>query len=178
MIRTAMMRAKVIRYLGVLLVAVLVNGCGIKYGFTGGSIPEGMKTYTVEFFENTAPIVNPTLSQTFTEALKERIRSQSSLSQVTNEGDAIFEGRITGYSIAPAAVEAGTDRAALNRLSITVNVKYTNTINPDDNFEEPFTRFKDFSSAGGTIPAQEEALIRDINLMLTEDIYNRAFANW
>src|SRR3546814_6468344 len=85
----------------------------------------------VEFFENTAPIVRPTLSQTFTEALKERIRSQSSLSQVTNEGDAIFEGRITGYSIAPAAVEAGTDRAALNRLSITVNVKYTNTVKPE-----------------------------------------------
>lgn len=160
------------------LVLLSVQGCGIKYGFTGGSIPEGMKTYTVEFFENTAPIVNPTLSQTFTEALKERIRSQSSLSQVTNDGDAIFEGRITGYSIAPAAVEAGTNRAALTRLSITINVKYTNNVKPEDNFEQPFTRFKDFSSAGGSIPAQEQALIQDINKMLTEDIYNQAFANW
>lgn len=160
------------------LTAMLMQGCGIKYGFTGGSIPEGMKTYTVEFFENTAPIVYPTLSISFTEALKERIRSQSSLSQVSNEGDAIFEGRITGYSIAPAAVEAGTDRAALNRLSITINVKYTNNIKPQDNFEQSFTRFKDFSSAGSSIPAQEEAMVRDINQMLTEDIYNRAFANW
>ncbi len=173
-----MTMAKTSKYLLLLLATVSVHSCGIKYGFTGGSIPEGMKTYTVEFFENTAPIVSPTLSQTFTEALKERIRSQSSLSQVTTDGDAIFEGRITGYSIAPAAVEAGTDRAALNRLSITVNVKYTNTIKPEDNFEQLFTRFKDFSSAGGSIPAQEEALIRDINQMLTEDIYNRAFANW
>jgi len=173
-----MRTAKKVTYLLLLLVIVSAHGCGVKYGFTGGSIPEGMKTYTVEFFENTAPIVNPTLSQKFTEALKERIRSQSSLSQVTNEGDAIFEGRITGYSISPAAVEAGTDRAALSRLSITVNVKYTNTINPEDNFEQPFTRFKDFSSAGGAVPAQDEALIGDINRMLTEDIYNRAFANW
>src|SRR5690606_1173943 len=173
-----MTTAKLVKCVMTLLVIVAVDGCGVKYGFTGGSIPEGMKTYTVEFFENTAPIVNPTLSQTFTEALKERIRSQSSLSQVTNNGDAIFEGRITGYSIAPAAVEAGTDRAALTRLSITVNAKYTNTIKPEDNFEQAFTRFKDFSSAGGSIPAQEEALIRDINQMLTEDIYNRAFANW
>lgn len=169
---------KAIGYFTVFLAMTTLGGCGVKYGFTGGSIPEGMTTYTVEFFENTAPIVNPVLSQTFTEALKERIRSQSSLSQVTNNGDAIFEGRITGYSIAPAAVEAGTDRAALNRLSITVNVKYTNTINPDDNFEQAFTQFKDFSSAGGSIPAQEEALIRDINQMLTEEIFNRAFANW
>src|SRR5690606_40414300 len=95
------MMAKAIRYLVVLCMLTSISGCGVKYGFTGGSIPEGMTTYTVEFFENTAPIVNPVLSQTFTEALKERIRSQSSLSQVTNDGDAIFEGRITGYSIAP-----------------------------------------------------------------------------
>jgi len=159
----------------VALSILLTQGCGVKYGFTGGSIPEGMKTYTVEFFENTAPIVYPTLSQSFTEALKERIRSQSNLSQVSNDGDAIFEGRITGYSITPAAVEAGTDRAALSRLSITVNVKYTNTIKPEDNFEQAFTRFKDFA---GAVSAQEESLIRDINQMLTEDIYNKAFANW
>ncbi|MFC3198425.1 LptE family protein [Parapedobacter deserti] len=166
------------RYSLMLMAILLANACGVKYGFTGGSIPEGTKTYVVEFFENTAPIVNPTLSQTFTEALKERIRNQSGLSQVDANGDAIFEGRITGYSIAPAAVEAGTDRAALNRLSITVQVKYTNNQKPEDNFDQAFTRFKDFSSAGGSIPAQEEALIRDINEMLTEDIFNRAFANW
>lgn len=158
--------------------AVLLQGCGISYSFTGGSIPEGMKTVTVRFFENTAQIVVPTLSQNFTEALKERIRSQSSLSQVDDDGHAIFEGRITAYTINPAAVEAGTDRAALNRLSITVQVKYTNTLNPEDSFDQSFTRFKDFSTAAAPIQAQEENLIREINQMLTEDIYNRAFANW
>ncbi|SFC45858.1 Lipopolysaccharide-assembly [Parapedobacter composti] len=156
-------------------VIVFIQACGVKYGFTGGSIPEGMKTYTVEFFENTAPIVYPTLSQSFTEALKDRIRNQSSLSQVSADGDAIFEGRITGYSITSAAVEAGTDRAALNRLTITVSVRYTNNIKPEDSFEQQFSRFKDFA---GTVQSQEEALIRDINEMLTEDIFNRAFANW
>ncbi len=172
------MKAKTGLYILVLGAAMFIQSCGIKYSFTGGSIPEGMKTVTVEFFENTAPIVYPTLSQNFTEALKDRIRNQSSLSQANSDGDAIFEGRITGYSITPAAVEAGSDRAALNRLSITVNVKYTNTIKPEDSFEQSFTRFKDFSSAVTSIQAQEESLIRDINEMLTEDIYNRAFANW
>ncbi|WP_353181559.1 LptE family protein [Parapedobacter lycopersici] len=165
-------------FFSLLLLLAGIQSCGVKYGFTGGSIPEGMKTVSVLFFENAAPIVYPTLSQSFTEALKERVRSQSSLSQVDSEGDAIFEGRITGYSITPAAVEAGTDRAALNRLSITVSVKYTNNIKPEDSFEQSFTRFKDFSSATNTIQGQEESLIRDINEMLTEDIFNRAFANW
>src|SRR5690606_21315762 len=90
-----------------IVAAALLQGCGISYSFTGGSIHPDMKTVTVYFFENTAQIGNPTLSQSFTEALKERIRNQSSLSQVDDGGDALFEGRITAYTINPAAVEAG-----------------------------------------------------------------------
>ena len=66
--------------------------------------------------------------------------------------------------------------AALNRLTITVKVTYTNQKKPEDGFsEQTFTRFKDFS---GTVQSQEEGLTKDIIEMLTEDIYNRAFANW
>ncbi|WP_293953101.1 MULTISPECIES: LptE family protein [unclassified Sphingobacterium] len=154
----------------------VMNSCGVKYGFTGGSIPEGMKTVNIQYFENIAPLVYPTLSQNFTEALKERIRNQSRLSQVNQDGDANFEGFITEYTISPAAVEAGTDRAAMNRLTITVKVTYHNKINPKDDFEQPFTRFKEF--AGNLQSAQEETLGKEIIQMLTEDIYNKAFANW
>jgi len=154
----------------------VMNSCGVKYGFTGGSIPEGMKTVNIQYFENIAPLVYPTLSQNFTEALKERIRNQSRLSQVNQDGDATFEGFITEYSISPAAVEAGTDRAAMNRLTITIKVTYHNKINTKDDFEQPFTRFKEF--AGNLQSAQEETLGKEIIQMLTEDIYNKAFANW
>lgn len=150
--------------------------CGI-YSFTGASIPPTMKTVSVDFFENNAPLVVSYLSTDFTEALKERIRNQSGLSMVRTDADASFSGRITGYTINPTAVQ-GNDRAGLNRLSITVSVKYTNTVNPTLNFEEPFTRFKDFSTNAGPIQSQEQQLIKDINSMLTEDIFNRAFANW
>lgn len=154
----------------------IMNSCGVKYGFTGGSIPEGMKTVNIQYFENIAPLVYPTLSQNFTEALKERIRNQSRLSQVNQDGDATFEGFITDYTISPAAVEAGTDRAAMNRMTITVKVSYHNKIKPEDDFEQPFTRFKEF--AGNLQSAQEETLGKEIIQMLTEDIYNKAFANW
>ncbi|WP_140937890.1 LptE family protein [Sphingobacterium lumbrici] len=165
-----------------LFAAVLIlciQGCGVKYSFTGGSIPQGMKTYTVLYFENISPMVYATLSQNFTEGLKERIRTQSSLSQVNDDGDAIFEGFVTNYTITPAAVEAGgRDRAALNRLSITVKVKYTNKLDAtgESNFEESFTQFKEFS--GSDVTSQEASLNEDIIKRLTEDIYNRAFANW
>jgi len=153
---------------------LVLQACGV-YKLNGASIPEGMKTFNVQFFENSAPIVVPYLSQSFTEALKERIRNQSRLSQVTTEGDAMFEGRITGYAITSAAVGGANDRAQANRLSITISVKYVDNINPDNGFEQSFTRFLDFQ---GTIQSQEPQLVEGINRQLTEDIFNRAFANW
>ncbi len=150
--------------------------CGI-YSFTGASIPAELQTVTVNIFENNAPLVVPYLSQDFTEALKNRIRNQSRLSMVRTDGDATFEGRITGYSINPTAVQ-GNDRAGLNRLTITVAVSYTNKFNEKLNFEVSFSRFQDFSTANGPIQSQEQQLIKEINDMLTEDIFNRAFANW
>jgi hypothetical protein len=162
----------------VIAVCFMANGCGVRYSFTGGSIPADMKTVTVHFIENQAPIVFPTLSETLTERLKARIRTQSRLSQVSTDGDGIFEGRITDYKIGPAAVEANTDRAALTRLTITVSIKYTNSLNAEDNFETQFSKYKDFSTAAQPIQVIEEQIVKDIVEMLTEDIFNRAFANW
>ncbi|WP_353135093.1 LptE family protein [Pseudopedobacter sp.] len=154
-----------------------VKGCGI-YSFTGGSISAGMKTVSVSLFENVAPLVVPTLSQAFTESLKERIRNQTSLSFIRTEGDAHFEGKITSYTIQPVSIQGGNmPTAEQNRLSITVQVKYVNAIEPDKSFDQSFTRYKDFSSST-SFASVEQSLIKDINQQLTEDIYNRAFANW
>lgn len=165
------------RTLIVLSVLFFAYSCGIRYSLSGSSIPEGMKTVTVYFFDNLAPIVNTSLSENFTEALKTRIRQQSRLSQVSENGDGIFEGNISDYNIGPAAVEAGTDRAALRRLTISIKVNYTNSVDPDSDFEKTFTRFKDFATSSPTID-QENAIAKDIIDMITEDIFNEAFANW
>jgi hypothetical protein len=151
----------------------LLSGC---YSFTGGSITPGMKTVSVPLFENNAPIVVPILSQAFTETLKDRIRTQSPLSFVRSEGQASFQGRITGYDIRPVSLQGNnTGIAGQTRLTITVQVKYNNTLKPDENFDQSFSRFRDFT---GSLNAKEQQLIKDINQQLAEDIYNRAFANW
>lgn len=165
-------------YFSIAIALFLVGNvsCGI-YSLSGASIPAEMKTISIDFFENTAAMVVPTLSQDFTEALKERVRNQTRLSMVRTDADASFEGRITDYSINPTAVQ-GDNRAGLNRLTITVSVKYTNKLNEKLNFEQSFSRYQDFSSATSPIQVQEPKMIKDINAMLTEDIFNRAFANW
>ncbi len=162
----------------ILLLACVFSSqsCGI-YSLSGASIPDNMKTVSVQFFENTSALVVPYLSQQFTEALKDRIRNQSRLSIVRNDADANFEGRITDYSIRPTAIQ-GNERAGLNRLTITVSVKYTNALDPSMNFEESFQDFQEFSLNQGPLQAQEQTMITQINRKLTELIFNRAFANW
>lgn len=167
-------------YLLLFAVVALFNSCSIK--FNGASIPAEMKTVTVQFFENNAPLVIPYLSQQFTEDLRTRIRNQSRLSIVQNDGNGIFEGRITNYEIRPVTLTDNNQRNSSaqgsNRLSITVNVKYTNNIDAKQSFEESFTRYKDFVLSGASLQSLEPQLIKDINAQLTEDIFNRAFAQW
>ena len=148
-----------------------------SYKLTGTTIPVEMKTVAVQFFENNATLVVPYLSQDFTEALKERIRNQSRLSVIRADADGNFEGRISDYSIRPVAIQ-GNERAGLSRLSITVNVKYTNQLKPEQSFEQSFTRFQDLNLNAGPLQTQERNLIPLINKQLTEDIFNRAFDNW
>ncbi|MDP3466832.1 MAG: LptE family protein [Daejeonella sp.] len=154
----------------------LSQSCG-TYSLSGASIPEEMKTLSVQFFENTSPLVVPYLSQQFTEGLKDRIRNQSRLSIVRSEADANFEGRITDYTIRPVAIQ-GNDRAGLNRVTVTVSVKYTNALQPELNFEQSFQAFQEFSLNQGPIQTQEQKLLALIIRQLTEDIFNKAFANW
>lgn len=156
---------------------MLVNSCSVK--LNGASIPSDMKTVTVQFFENNAPLVIPTLSQDFTEALKLRIRNQTRLNVVQSDADAVFEGRITGYDIRPIALQDNNNpTAGGNRLTIKVSVKYTNNLDPKQGFEESFERFRDIPIGSGAFDAAQLQLIREINQMLIEDIFNRAFAQW
>ncbi|QPH38026.1 LptE family protein [Pedobacter endophyticus] len=168
------------KLLSFFVVAALFSAC--SYKFSGASIPAEMKTVTVRVFENNAPLVVPTLSNSFTEAVKTRIRNQTRLAVVPNEGQAIFEGRITGYDIKPVALQgSSTPTAGANRLTITVAVKYTNTLDKPENktsFEESFTRYFDFPLTGAPVQSLLPGAIDNINKQLTEDIFNRAFAQW
>jgi len=163
-------------YLFFFFLLVITPGCKIHYGFNGATIPPEAKTVAIQYFQTTATLAPPTLSQAFTEALKDRMSSQTRLALVNRAGDLNFEGSITGYSTSPIAIQS-TDQAALNRLSISVNVKYTCAFDPKKNFEQTFTRYADYKSTE-SLGAVEAKLIADINEQLTLDIFNRALNDW
>ncbi len=153
-----------------------LSGCKMSYSFSGASVPPEAKTVSVEYFQNNASLAPPTLSQTFTEALRDKLSSQTRLGLVNKGGDLAFEGSVVGYLTSPIAIQS-TDQAALNRLTITVNVKYTCAFDEKKNYEQTFSRFFDYSSTQ-SLAAVEDQLIRDINEQLVQDIFNRTLNDW
>jgi hypothetical protein len=162
-------------WLIVMIPVLFLAGCGV-YSFTGASIPPEAKTITVTYFVNTAQYVEPSLSQTITDGLRDRFLAQTSLDFVSEGGDLQLEGVITDYSTRPVAIQ-GNETAALNRLTVTVRVKYTNLLDPAKDFELPFTRFEDYSSSQD-LSAVKDQLISVISEALIDDIFNKAVVNW
>lgn len=155
--------------------SVLFAACGI-YSFTGASISPEAETVSVAYFPNNAPMVQPTLSNTFTESLKDKFISQTNLDLLNDNGDLHFEGSITGYKVKPIAIQAN-ETAAQNRLTISVKVAFTNAFDEENNFSKSFSRFADYSSTQD-LSAIETELIEQIVGELTEDVFNKAVANW
>lgn len=120
--------------------------------------------------------MQPTVSQVFSEELTNYFLSQSNLRLVDMGGDVEISGEITDYSVAPSAIQ-GDDKAALNRLSIQVQIRLINHKDEKMSFTQSFTRFKDFDANKNLMQVEPE-LILSISKELVEDIYNKAFVNW
>ncbi len=154
---------------------IFFSSCGV-YSFTGASVPAGAKTMSIQYFTNKAKIIEPTLSAVFTNALRDRFTSQTNLKMVQKNGDIALEGEITGYTTNPVAIQAD-QTAALNRLSITVNVRFSSRLEPSKDFETTFTQYVDYSATDNFSNIKND-LIKKIVDDLTDNIFNKAMVNW
>jgi hypothetical protein len=157
-----------------LFTGITLISCGI-YSFTGASYGAA-KTVSIDFFPNNAPIVVPSLSNTFTEALKDKFVKQTPLNLVTRDADMSFEGEIRDYSVASIAVTA-EEVASKNRLTIRVHVKFTNKLDDNWSFDRDFSAYDDFNSTE-SLSSVQDGLIQTIVEKLIEDIFNASVANW
>ena len=149
--------------------------CGI-YSFTGASISTDTETVSIGYFQNNAAMVQPTLSNSMTESLKDQFISQTNLSLRDANGDLQFEGEITDYKVKPIAIQAN-ETAAQNRLTISVKVTFTNTLDANQNYSQSFSHYADFESSQDLSTVETE-LINKIVTVLSENIFNKAVANW
>lgn len=156
-------------------VTFLFSGC-FFYSFTGTSIRAEIDSYYVERFDVRAPDAIPTLGQTLSEALKDKIRAESNLKQTDLDPDIEFKGVVTNYMVTAEAPQAG-ETTAFNRLNVTIAIEYIDNLIEEKSWKENFTFFADFPSNTNLIDVQD-ALLDDINEQLIERIFNKAFNDW
>jgi hypothetical protein len=147
----------------------------VKYNFTGtGKI--NAKTFQVNYFQNNAEIVEVGIERTFTQKLQNTIQNQTNLDLVTSGGDLLYEGEIVEYRITPMASNAN-QQSSQNRMTITINVRYSSKNSEDDNFEKRFSFFHDYDANLLPSAVLNEAL-EIIYERITQDIFNESLAKW
>lgn len=165
------------RFIAVIATVLLITGCTVSYKFNGASIDYSKtKTITIRSFTNNAPLVYPALAPMFNESLRDVYAKQTRLTQVSNNGDIELEGEITGYDITPMSI--GDDAiASETRLTITINVRYTNKADSSKDFERNFSAFQNYNNTQTLTQVQEE-LCQTIVDEIVETIFNQTVADW
>lgn len=160
-----------------LLLTLLLAGCSIKYSLNGASIDyTKIKTVSITDFQNLAPTVYPPLAQRFTEDLKDRFQRQTRLRDIPTNGDLSIEGEIVGYDLSAEAVQENAF-AAKTRLTLRINVRFTNKVNEEENFEREFTSFGTFDSSQMFVDVQDQ-LCEELTKDIINQIFNATVENW
>ncbi len=166
---------KLLKYSCLFIILTALTSCGI-YSFTGADTGDA-KSFQVNVFQNNADLVEPGLDILFTNELQDLIVNQTNLNLTTSGGDLIFEGEITEYRIAPMTATA-QNTAAQNRLTISVNVRYFNTLEEEKDFEQRFSFFYDYPANAQLVGAIKDEAFEVIFERITQDIFNASLANW
>jgi len=155
-------------------VIFLFAGC---YTFKDiGTIPKDVKTFRVNYIENRARYVNPQLSPQLTDKLRQKITGQTRLVGVqTDDAHYDISGQVTGYNVTTSGIS--DQKAATQRLTVTVHINFRNNLDQSKNFEADVSRNFDYS-AELTITQAEAQLTETIVKQVVDEIFNRIFSNW
>ena len=155
------------------------SSCGIYSLNDVGTIPDSVQTVKINFIENRAPYVNPQLSPTLTDRLKQKITSQTRLSSTTNDNaDWVLSGEVRDYSVSTSGVTTnnGRQQSSINRLTVSV---YISKLDQKSNKTDEYTVSRSFDfSASQSLQQAEAALLDEMIRNLTDEIFNRIFSNW
>ena len=154
---------------------ITATSCGI-YSFTGTTLSPDIKSVTVNNFTLATAGGPANLPLTFNEKLREYYQRYTNLKVVPNNGDMLLEGNITGYDLLAIAPTA-SDQAGVNRLQITVLVRFYNNKDETKNFEQSFAFYQDFPQSQ-TLSQNEARLVPKILDQIVLDIFNKTAADW
>lgn len=167
---------KYIKYILLLSTILIINGCSVKYGFTGAGKIDA-KTFQVNYFQNNANLVEPGIERTFTLALQDIIQNQTNLNLTNTDGELFYDGEIVDYNFSPMSATAD-QKAAQTRLTVGVNVRFVNKNKEVDNFEKRFSFYYDYDGTDLLVGSKLNTALDEIFTRITQDIFNESLAKW
>ena len=156
---------------------MILQSCSVKYSLTGASISPETKSFQVNYFQNNAPLIEPGIERDFTNKLIDLLINQTSLELVKSNGDLVYEGEIVEYRISPTTATSD-NRAAQNRLTVGVNVRFYDIKDPDADFEKRFSFYYDYPASVQLIGSQKDTAMEEIFERITQDVFNASLAKW
>ena len=157
--------------------ALIITACSVSYKFNGASI-DYSKTKTIQIvdFPIRSSYVWGPLGPMFNNQLKDEFASHTKLIQVKRNGDLKIEGEITRYEQRNKSVTA-EGSSSMVELSMTVNVRYTNNKDHEQDFEQQFTAQQSFDSKL-QLNSVQEGLVQEMVKDIVQQIFNATVANW
>ncbi len=169
--------SKVLKTCLLLTLVIAMNGCSISYKFNGASIDYSKtRSISVADFPNNAALVYAPLSNNLSDAIRDIYQRQTRLEVLRRGGNLELEGEITGYALTPMAVSADS-YAAETKLTLTVRVRFTNNVAPEESFEKTYSAYQTFDSSRMLNDVQDE-LCNTMITEIAESIYNDTVAKW
>lgn len=169
--------SKILKYLLPVLVVPVVVSCAVSYKFTGASIDyTKVKTVSISQFQNRAAYQWAPMASMFNDALTDAFVQQTKLQQVARGGDLQLDGEITSYDQFNKSISSD-GFSSMVQLKMTVNVRFTNNTNHEEDFERQFSATRDFDASQSLDSVQEE-LVDQMIKEIVESIFNAAVANW
>ena len=165
------------RFVKLLILILFTTSCSVKYSLTGASISPETKTFQVNYFQNNAPIIEPGIERDFTNKLIDLLINQTSLELVKSNGDLTYEGEIVEYRISPTTATAD-NRAAQNRLTVGVNIRFYDKNDSESDFEKRFSFYYDYPGNVQLIGGQRDTALDEIFERITQDVFNASLAKW
>ena len=156
---------------------MVLQSCSVKYSLTGASISPETTSFQVNYFQNNAPLIEPGIERDFTNKLIDLLINQTSLELVKSNGDLVYEGEIVEYRISPTTATSD-NRAAQNRLTVGVNVRFYDIKDPDADFEKRFSFYYDYPASVQLIGSQKDTAMEEIFERITQDVFNASLAKW
>ena len=165
------------RFVRLLILILFTTSCSVKYSLTGASISPETKTFQVNYFQNNAPLIEPGIERDFTNKLIDLLINQTNLELVKSNGDLTYEGEIVEYRISPTTATAD-NRAAQNRLTVGVNIRFYDKNDSEADFEKRFSFYYDYPGNVHLIGGQRDNAHDEIFERITQDVFNASLAKW